>query len=103
MNRPTIAELEAILSSDAAGPAVQIRPDGSILVGDEARTIPWPDPTSEMLNDPQFNAIWNAIKSWDVNVPGAYHGYCGATGNHARAILDALMTAQVENTSANLS
>lgn len=50
----------------------------------------WPDPTPEMLTDPQFEAIWQAIKTWDINVPGAYGGYCGATGNHVRAILDAL-------------
>jgi hypothetical protein len=25
-----------------------------------------------------------------VNVPEVYVGYCGATGNHARAILDAI-------------
>lgn len=50
----------------------------------------WPDPTPEMLEDPKFNAIWSAIKTWDINVPEAYGGYCGATGNHVRAILDAL-------------
>jgi hypothetical protein len=51
----------------------------------------WPDPTPEMLaGHEQFDAIWNCIKTWDINVPGAYSGYCGATGNHARAILDAL-------------
>jgi len=43
-----------------------------------------------MLDDPRFEAIWQAIKSWDINVPGAYGGYCGATGNHVRAILDKL-------------
>ena len=52
--------------------------------------IPWPDPTPEMLADPRFEAVWQAIKGWDINVPGAYGGYCGATGNHVRAILDAL-------------
>jgi hypothetical protein len=50
----------------------------------------WPDPTPEMLADQDFNRIWEAIKTWDINVPGVYQGYCGATGNHARAILDAL-------------
>lgn len=50
----------------------------------------WPDPTPEMLADPTFEAIWQVIKSWDINVPAAYSGYCGATGNHVRAILDAL-------------
>ena len=50
----------------------------------------WPDPTEAMLETPEFNAVWNCIKSWDIAVPGAYGGYCGATGNHVRAILDAL-------------
>lgn len=54
-------------------------------------TIDWPDPTPEMLaSDPLFDAIWNTIKSWDINVPEAYGGYCGATGNHVRAIYDAV-------------
>jgi hypothetical protein len=56
--------------------------------------IPWPDPSPEMLNDPTFNAIWDAIKTWDVNVPAVYDGYCGATGNHARAIFDAVVKAR---------
>lgn len=50
----------------------------------------WPDPTPEMLDTPEFNAIWDCIKKWDINVPDAYVGYCGATGNHVRAILEAL-------------
>ena len=51
---------------------------------------PWPDPTPDMLASPQFEAVWQCIRTWDVNVPDAYTGYCGATGNHVRAILDAL-------------
>lgn len=51
----------------------------------------WPNPTPEMLNDPTFNAIWNVIKSWDINVPAEYSGYCGATGNHVLAIWGAIM------------
>lgn len=50
----------------------------------------WPDPTSEMLRSPVFEAIWQRIKTWDINVPEVYCGYCGATGNHVRAIIDAL-------------
>jgi hypothetical protein len=50
----------------------------------------WPDPTPEMLKNPFFEAIWQVIKKWDVNVPHAYSGYCGATGNHARAILEGI-------------
>lgn len=89
-SKPTIEELEKILASDEVGPPVQIKPDGSIYVGDAARTIPWLDPTPDMCDSPKFIKIWNCIKSWDINVPGAYTGYCGATGNHVRAILDAL-------------
>lgn len=48
-----------------------------------------PDPTPEMLETPEFNAVWECIKRWDIEVkPG--DGYAGATGNHVRAILDAL-------------
>jgi hypothetical protein len=54
-------------------------------------TIEWLDPTPEMLaDDPLFDAIWKTIKSWDVNVPEVYTGYMGTTGNHARAIYDAV-------------
>jgi hypothetical protein len=53
----------------------------------------WPDPEAAMLKTPEFEAVWQCIQDWDINVPGAYSGYCGATGNHVRAILDALTSA----------
>lgn len=49
-----------------------------------------PSPTEEMLQSPEFEAVWGCIKSWDVNVPDAYNGYMGATGSHVCLILDAL-------------
>jgi len=49
-----------------------------------------PNPTQEQLSDPVFNAIWQTIKSWDVNVPEYYRGYCGASGSHVVLILNAL-------------
>ena len=52
--------------------------------------IPWPAPTPEMLETPEFKVIWSCIKAWDINVPDAYRGQCRATGNHVRAILDAI-------------
>lgn len=58
----------------------------------ETKQRPWPDPTPEMLATPEFESVWQCIKRWDINVPDAYVGYCGATGNHVRAILDALST-----------
>ena len=54
-------------------------------------SIPWPDPIPEMLETPEFNDVWNCIKTWDINVPEVDGNlYSGATGNHVRAILDAL-------------
>jgi hypothetical protein len=55
----------------------------------------YPDPTSEMLtNDPLFDAIWSAIKGWDIS----RHNdglYSGPTGNDARHIYDAIKRANV--------
>ena len=44
-----------------------------------------------MKYDPMFNAIWAEIKTWDINVPTEYGGYCGATGSHVAAILAAII------------
>lgn len=71
-----------------SGPA-GLSPDSFAAPSADQR-ISWPDPTPDMLNDPVFNAIWHIIKGWDVSVPGAYSGRSGATGNHARAIYDAV-------------
>lgn len=49
-----------------------------------------PNPTEEDLNDPMFEAIWQTIKGWDVNVPDYYSGYCGASGSHVMLILKAI-------------
>jgi hypothetical protein len=49
----------------------------------------YPDPTPEMLDDPLFEAIWQAIKRWDIS----RHNdgvYSGPTGNDARHIYDAV-------------
>jgi hypothetical protein len=48
------------------------------------------DPTANELNNPLFKAVWECIKTWDINVPEEYEGYSGATGNHVCAILDAV-------------
>ncbi len=51
----------------------------------------WPDPTPEMLETPEFIAVWDAIKTWDISVPEVNGGsYFVARGKHVRAILDAL-------------
>ena len=71
-------------------------PLGKLFIDNKApkNPAPWPDPTPEMLKSPQFEAIWNCIMSWDINIPGVDGEgmYSGANGNHVRAILDALLT-----------
>lgn len=59
----------------------------------ESEKIEWPDPTPDELKSPVFEAIWQVIKTWDINVPGAYAGYMGAIGNHAAAILHGISPA----------
>lgn len=49
----------------------------------------WPDPEPRHFDDPCFDKIWEAIKAWDIDYG---NGRSGATGNHVRAILDALDT-----------
>ena len=55
------------------------------------------DPTPEMLVSPEFEAVWQAIKKWDIcRDPSQYANrgeptlYAGATGTDVRTILDAL-------------
>jgi hypothetical protein len=56
---------------------------------------PMPEPSSLMLQSSAFAAIWDCIKTWDINVPSAYAGYCGATGSHVALILQALHDAGI--------
>ena len=60
---------------------------------DEA-TFNYSDPIPEMEGHPIWEAIWNEIKTWDINVPTEYVGYMGATGNHAAAIFLAIRNAR---------
>lgn len=52
--------------------------------------VNWYGPTEDDFKDPMFDAIWQCIRSWDINVPYAYKGYSEATGNHVKAILAAI-------------
>ena len=54
------------------------------------KTGNYQDPTEAMLQDPLWNASFNEIRDWDVNVPSEYGGYCACTGNHATAIFLAI-------------
>lgn len=54
------------------------------------------DPKTEELDTPEFNAVWNLIKDWDIGLPQDYDDktghqlYSGATSNHVVAILDVI-------------
>jgi dihydrofolate reductase len=60
-------------------------------VGRSAAFPEMPNPTEQDLADPIFEAIWQTIKGWDVNVPTHYAGYCGANGSHVKMILDSVV------------
>jgi len=49
-----------------------------------------PDPTPEEQNSSDFKTIFEAIKTWDINIPDKYTGYESATGSHVCIILRAL-------------
>ncbi len=84
-----ISDYEAALEPAEARPAAPVPPAMSAAEPDEPRR-PWPDPTENMLASDRFERVWQCIKRWDINVPDVYVGYMGSTGNHVRAILDAL-------------
>ena len=53
----------------------------------------YPDPTEADLVDPQFEAVWQAIKTWDLSREQPTEGhrmYHGANGNDVMHILNAL-------------
>ena len=56
----------------------------------DPQRVSMPNPTADELADPRFDAVWRAIKSWDIGVRASYIGYCGATGSHVVTILRAL-------------
>ena len=47
------------------------------------------EPTSTDLISPEFNAIWEAIKKWDIQRTEG-EGYAHATGTDVMIILNAL-------------
>ena len=58
----------------------------------------YPDPTEADLESPEFNAIWDAIKGWDVS---RYNNglYAGANGSDVMHILAALRRAASDGVS----
>ena len=62
----------------------------------EERIREIPNPTDDDLADPLFEAIWQVTKTWDVNAPQYYSGYCGLNGSHVMLILNAIRQALSE-------
>jgi hypothetical protein len=84
--RVAIAELDAAIAAAAQAPTVQQEPADPAF-----RNMP--NPSEADLSDPVFEAIWQATKTWDVNAPEHYSGYCGMNGSHVMLILNAVRAA----------
>jgi len=52
-------------------------------------------PTSEDLESLEFNAVWEAIKKWDIEREEG-KGYAHATGTDVMIILNALKTINIK-------
>lgn len=82
-------------------PGMTTREDIATMRADcfmEAATFNYSDPTPEMQIDPMWLAIWDEIKTWDINVPTEYGGYCRATGNHVTVIYKAIKAEHIATT-----
>ena len=49
-----------------------------------------PNPTEEDIKSELFESIWKVIKTWDINVPEYYNGYCVANGSHVKLLMNAI-------------
>lgn len=86
LNNTNLQALEAGVSDNGAIAATGFAAD----FNESAFRAEMPNPTEADLQDPTFNAIYQAAKGWDVNSPEHYAGYCGFNGSHAKIILDAV-------------
>lgn len=55
-----------------------------------------PNPSGYDLADPLFEVIWQATKTWEVNAPEYYKGYCRMNGSHVMLILNAIRALQAK-------
>ena len=86
MRPPEVAEFDRVIAiQDDQKMRTELRMDPATYNYDGRQPIP-----QRVILMPEFEAIWDEIKLWDVNVPYAHVGYCGASGDHVYAILKAL-------------
>lgn len=92
--QPSFAEAIAA-GGKVTGIAVQ---DDQRSKAGQSRTFArMPNPTPMDLVDPLFNIIWSATKTWDVNAPEFYDGYCGMNGSHVMLIVQAIRATPATN------
>ena len=91
-DRGTTIDLHPIGDRYCSCPVGEALARDELVVSHRAKApVALPNPSQAMLNgDRLFDAIYSVIKSWDVNVPEFYQGYCGANGSHATLIYDAI-------------
>lgn len=51
---------------------------------------PMPSPSQREIERPEFEALFQLIKDWDISVPDYYTGYTSGNGSHVKLILDAI-------------
>jgi len=68
---------------------------GEVTQGDFKPTYDLPEPEAESTHDPLFQTIKQAIREWDISVPGAYEGEKRAGDAHVKVIVDAVRRVQV--------
>lgn len=49
-----------------------------------------PNPSPAELLLPEFEALWQVVKNWDINVRTHYRLYCSGNGSHVKMLLDGL-------------
>jgi len=69
---------------------MKIREMREVISSNSIERRDMPSPTKEEMDSDEFNAIWDIIKQWDINVPDYYNGYAGGNGSHVKLILDSL-------------
>lgn len=78
-------------------PNISVRTGRPIWEPDPCAPVERPNPTEADLADPEFEAIWQAIRTWDVD-GGQRRGYWGANGSDVMIILNALRASRKERT-----
>lgn len=97
-NRVFLTTLEGVMSAAPGdwiikGVANEFYPRRPDIFATTYEPVALTDPTKDDLQTPEFNAVWNAIKRWDID-RGLNEGWSHATGTDVMTILNALAAAR---------